>query len=79
MITTCIVLLVNTVEGNWVENERQHSPSNTYLSTPLGERASKTLFPPSWQPASFSCIPEFLDQKCPKFSSEFNGTNGKSL
>ena len=45
MRTTCIVVPVNTLEGNWVEKKRQHSPPNTYLSTPLGERASKTLFP----------------------------------
>ena len=41
MLTTCVVLPVNTLEGNWVEKKRQHSPSNTYLSTHLGERALK--------------------------------------
>ena len=45
MITTCIVLLVDTLEVNWVEKKRQHSPSNTNLSIPFGERASLTLFP----------------------------------
>ena len=45
MITTCIVLPVNTLEGNWVEKKRQHSPSNTSLSIPFGERASLMLFP----------------------------------
>ena len=44
MITTCIVLPVNTLECNWAEKEMQHSPSNTYLSTHLGGRVSKTLF-----------------------------------
>ena len=43
MITTCIVLPVDTLEGNWVEKKRQHSPSNTNLSIPFGERASLTL------------------------------------
>ena len=41
MIATCIVLPVNTLEGNWVEKKKQHSPSNTNLSIPFGERASK--------------------------------------
>ena len=59
MITTCIVLLVNTVEGNWVENERQHSPSNTYLFTPLGERASLTLFPWVGNPPVFHASRNF--------------------
>ena len=45
MITTCIVLPVDTLEGNWVEKKRQHSPSNTNLSIPFGERASLMLFP----------------------------------
>ena len=45
MITTCIVLPVDTLEVNWVEKKRQHSPSNTNLSIPFGERASLTLFP----------------------------------
>ena len=63
MITTCIVLPVNTLEGNWVEEERQHSLSNTYFSTHLGERAS------SGQPAHFLYSLEFLNKKCEKFSS----------
>ena len=45
MITPCIVLPVDTLEGNWVEKKRQHSPSNTNLSIPFGERASFMLFP----------------------------------
>ena len=45
MITTCIVLPVDTLEGNWVEKKRQHSPSNINLSIPFGERASLMLFP----------------------------------
>ena len=28
-------LLVNIVQGSWMEKERQHSLSNIYLSTPL--------------------------------------------
>ena len=44
MITTCIVLPVDTLEGNWVEKKRQQSPSNTNLSKPFGERAFLTLF-----------------------------------
>ena len=68
MITNCIVLLVNTLEGSWVEKERQHSPSNTYLSTC-----------PSGQPTSFLCSQKFLDQKCAKFGFELNDTIGRSL
>ena len=37
MITTCIVLPVDTLEGNWVEKKRQHSPLNTNLCIPFGE------------------------------------------
>ena len=59
MITTCIVLLVNTLEGNWVEKKRHHSPSNTYLSTPLGERASSTLFPWVGNPPVFHAARNF--------------------
>ena len=67
MITTCIVLPVNTLEGNWVEKKRQHSPSNTNLSIPFE------------QPASFSCSLEFFNQKCAEFSSELNGAIGRFL
>ena len=45
MITTCILLPVDTLEGNWVERKRQHSPLNTNLSIPFGERAFLMLFP----------------------------------
>ena len=45
MTTTCIVLPVDTLEGNWVQKKRQHSPSNTNLSIAFGERASLMLFP----------------------------------
>ena len=34
---------------------------------------------PSGQPASFSCSPEFFNQKCVEFSSELNGTIGRFL
>ena len=67
MITTCSVLPVNKLEGSWVEKKRQHSPSNTSLSTHFGE------------PTSFSCSLDFLDEKCAEFSSELNGTIGRSL
>ena len=60
MITTCIVLPVNTLESNWVEKKRQHSPSNTDLSTPLGERPSKTLFPQVGNPPVFHAAWNFL-------------------
>ena len=33
----------------------------------------------SGQTASFSCNPEFFNQKCAEFSSEFNGTIGRFL
>ena len=45
MVAAYSVLTVNTLEGSGVEQKRQHSLSNTYLSTHLGERASLTLFP----------------------------------
>ena len=45
MITTCIVLPVDTLESNWVEKKRKHCPLNTNLSIPFGERASLMLFP----------------------------------
>ena len=33
----------------------------------------------SGQPTSFSCSPEFFNQKCAEFSSELNGTIGRFL
>ena len=60
MITTCIVLPVDTLEGNWVENERQHSPSNTNLSIPFGERASLMLFPWVGKLPAFHAARNFL-------------------
>ena len=45
MITSCIVLPINTLQGNWVEKKRQHSPSNTFLFKDLGrESIDDTLF-----------------------------------
>ena len=72
MIITCIVLPVNTLEGNWVEKKRQHSPWNINLSV-------KDILSLSVQPASFSCSPEFFNQKCAEFSSELNGAIGRFL
>ena len=34
---------------------------------------------PIGQPASFSCSPEFFNQKCAEFSSELNGAIGRFL
>ena len=31
------------------------------------------------QPTSFSCSPEYFNQKCAQFSSDLNGTIGRSL
>ena len=73
MITTCIVLPVNTLEGNRVEQKRQHSPLNTNLHTFWGKSIEDALSL-SGQPASFSCSPEFFNYKCAEFSSELNGT-----
>ena len=67
MIITCIVLPVNTLEGNWVEKKKQYSPSNTYLSTPLGERVSKMLFLRVGNPPVFHAARNWLEPfKCPK-------------
>ena len=60
VITTCIVLPVNTLEGNWVEKKRQHSPLNTNLSVPVGENATKTLFPQVGNPPVFHAVQNFL-------------------
>ena len=60
MITTCIVLPVNTLEGNWVEKKRRHSPLNANLSMPFGERASKTLLPRVGKPPVFHAAWNFL-------------------
>ena len=60
MITTCIVLPVNTLEGNWVEKKKQHSPLNTNLSIPFGERVSLTLFPRVGNPPVFHAAQNFL-------------------
>ena len=77
--TTCIVLPVNILEGNWVEKNRQHSPMNTYLSIPLGERVSPTLFLQVGNPPVFDATLEFFNQKCVEFSSKLNGTIGRFL
>ena len=77
MITTCIVLPVNTLEGNWVEKKGQHSPLNTNLSIPFGE--VEDALSTSGQPTNFSCSPEFFNQKCVESSSELNGTIGRFL
>ena len=79
MKTTCIVLPVDTLEGNWVEKKRQHSPSNTNLSIPYGERASLMLFPWVGNLPVFSCNPEFLKLKCAEFSSKLNSAIGRFL
>ena len=44
MITTYDVLLVNTVEGSCMQKKRQHSLSNTYLSTPFGVKSDPPVF-----------------------------------
>ena len=53
------------------------------IKSPLGYLfRGKSVFDalyPSWQPASFSCSPEFFSQKCAELSSELNGTNERSL
>ena len=36
MPATHNMLPLNTVEGSWTQKKRQHTLSNTYLSTPLG-------------------------------------------
>ena len=79
MITTCIVLPVNTLEGNWVEKKRQHFPSNTNLSIHFGERASKMLFPRVGNPPVFFMQPKIFNPQCAEFSSELNGTTGRFL
>ena len=40
-----LVMLLGGLSVNLNHLKRQHSPSKNHLSTPLGERASKTLFP----------------------------------
>ena len=60
--TTYDVLTMKTVKGSWVEKERQHSPSNSYLSTPLGQRVSRMLFVQVADPSvSFTWIPQILN------------------
>ena len=79
MITTCIVLPVDTLEVNWVEKKRQHSPSNTNLSIPFGERASLTLFPQVGNLPIFQATQNVLIKRCTEYSSELNGAIGKFL
>ena len=71
MITPCIVLPVDTLEGNWVEKKRKHSIKYQFVYTFWG-KSIKDALSLSGQPASFSCNPEFFNQKCAEFSSEFN-------
>ena len=79
MITTCIVLPVDTLEGNWVENEKAaFSIKYQFVYTFWGKSIFDALSL-SGQTASFSCSPEFFNQKCAEFSSEFNGTIGRFL
>ena len=63
------MLPVNILEGNWVEKKRQHSPLNTNLSIPFGERVSKMLFPRVGNLPVFHAAQNFLNQKCVEFSS----------
>ena len=44
VVTTCIVLPVDTLEGNWVEKKAVFSIKYQFVD-PFWERASKTLFP----------------------------------
>ena len=76
MIITFNVVLLNTLEGSWVEKKRQHFASNrsTFLSVHLGERCSFPELPT----CQFLMQAKNLYQKCVEFSSELNGTSGRS-
>ena len=78
MITTCIMLPVNTLEGNWVEKKAAFFIEYPFVYCFWGKSIKDTLSP-SGQPGSFSCNPEFFNQKCEEFSSELNGTIGRFL
>ena len=71
MITTYNMLLFKAVKGGLVQKKRQHSPANTYLSTPLGQMPFHQVGNPPILHATITY--------CLEFNSEWNGTLARSL